>query len=222
MKEKIGIGFIGEPKNKTLYSEYNFYYEPVEKCTTWTKNKLLYQMINDECKHIFLLDEAVEILDNNIFNKYIEAAEKSGIKYLVYSGNYKIKNSIDYDGIGISFAEKVNKQFCYYHWNIFEEVGFFDGRYLQGILDQIDYTYRVCQKEFCAPWGWFADYEDSNKYIKQIQEPVDPEIYAQLYWNENQWFKYKHKEFYNKLSDTNHEIVIKKLEELKEQYGKNI
>lgn len=222
MKNKIGIGIIGTPKEYNNFKDYTYFVEPIEKCLTWTKNKLLYQLLNDDCDHIFLMDDTVEILDVCIFANYIDAAKKSGIWYLMYRGDYKVKNSIDYDGVGISFSDTINKQFCYYYKGIIKNVGFFDERYSTGLLEQIDYTYRVIQKGICPPWGWFADYENSNQFIKQLKKPGLLDLNQQNYWNENQWFKYKHKEFYNKLSDTNHEIVIKKLEELKEQYGKNI
>ena len=222
MKNKIGIGIIGDPKEYINLNDYIYFVEPVTKCITWSKNKLLYNLLNENCEHIFIMDDTIKILNYGVFDRYIEAASKSGIWYLIYSGDYKIKNAIDYNGIGIKFSETINKQFCYYYKGIIKNVGFFDERYSFGLLEQIDYTYRVMQKGLCPPWGWFADYEKSDQYIKQIKSPDLLDSNQQNYWNENQWFKHKYSEFYHKIPGANHEVAIKNLEELKKNYGKNI
>ena len=227
MNKKIGIGIINVTGDDVAALCDSFpivesiYNESIDKSTTWTKNSVIYKLINDGCDHIFLMDDTVKIKDKTVFDKYIETASKSGIWYLNYSGDYKIRNSIDYDGCGVSFSDTINKQFCYYYKGIFKNVGFFDERYSHGLLEQIDYTYRVCKKGLCPPWGWFADIENSNNYI-HANPPEKLDTNEQMYWRENQWFKHRNEQFYHLLPDTKEEDVMKVLEELKEKYAKDI
>lgn len=227
MNNKIGIGIINTTGNdptplcEKIPLVESVRIESIDKSSTWTKNSLLYKLINDDCAHMFLIKDTITIKDSSVFDKYIETASKSGIWYLNYSNTYKVRNSIDYDGCGVSFADTINNQFCYYYKGILKNVGFFDERYAYGLLDQIDYTYRVTQKKLCPPWGWFADIENSNNYIS-APSPGLIDNNQQIYWMENQWFKHRHKEFYHLLADTKEEDAIKTLEELKEQYAKII
>jgi hypothetical protein len=121
----------------------------------------------------------------------------------------------------VSFADTINNQFCYYYKGILKNVGFFDERYAYGLLDQIDYTYRVTQKKLCPPWGWFADIENSNNYIS-APSPGLIDNNQQMYWRENQWFKHRNEQFYHLLPDTKEDEAMKVLEELKEKYAKDI
>lgn len=227
MNNKIGIGIINTTGNDptaicdSLPLVESVRIESIDKSPTWTKNSLIYKLLNDECGHIFLMNDSVTVKDNTVFDKYIKTASKSGIWYLNYSNQYKIRNSIDYDGCGVSFADTINNQFTYYYKGIFQNIGFFDERYAHGLLEQIDYTYRVSQKKLCPGWGWFADIENSNNYLlAPTPELLDNN--QQIYWLENQWFKHRNKEFYHLLPDTKEEDLIKDLEVLKESYARDV
>lgn len=227
MNNKIGIGIINTTGNDTtplcnsLPLVESVHIESIDKSPTWTKNSLVYKLLGDDCGHIFLIKDSVTIKDPTVFKKYIDTASKCGIWYLNYSNTYKIRNSIDYDGFGVSFADTINNQFTYYYKGIFQNVGFFDERYAYGLLDQIDFTYRVSQKKLCPAWGWFADIENSNNYLS-APTPDLIDNNQQIYWMENQWFKHRNQQFYHLIPDTKEEDLIKDLEKIKEEYARNV
>jgi len=60
-----------------------------------SKNKLLKHLYDKGCDYIFILEDDMLILDNNVFNKYIEAHKASNIHHFNYGpGSPFIANKI--------------------------------------------------------------------------------------------------------------------------------
>ena len=49
-----------------------------------TKNDAIDYLFKQQCEHIFIVEDDTVIEDVNVFNKYIEASDASGIKHLNY------------------------------------------------------------------------------------------------------------------------------------------
>jgi hypothetical protein len=192
-------------------------------CISWCKNHLLRMMINDGHKHLFLIEDDIEVIDPTVFEKYIEAATKSGILSLSYKGYSKLRNTIDYDGIGISFAEEINRSFVYYPKSYIKTLGFFDERYDRSTIEHIDLTYRFCKAGILPPFGWFADLENSDKFLSTIPHTLTnktSEEYKQNYWYECNWFKHKYGNFHFQIKPPTDQVVLEHIEKLKNIYGK--
>lgn len=139
-------------------------------------NNILRKAVNEGYDHIFIVSDTIEILDGGVFDRYIRAAEESGIplfnfglsaipdKKGVLQPNSRVIFNYTPD-IGVTLNLDTTSSFSYLHRNVIDKVGFFDERY-KSVLEWADYTYRAVEAGYSSPWGWFADIAKSEKYLK--------------------------------------------------------
>lgn len=143
-----------------------------------SKNIALKYFLDKGYNHIFLLEDDVEIIDNNIFNFYINASKSTGIKHFNYAlhGNHNldvngyptIRKSVNYpDGTVIDLYPNVLGALSYFHLDVLKEVGLMDESFFNA-LEHVDHTLQICLKGFHPPFRWFADVKDSSKYLRDI------------------------------------------------------
>jgi hypothetical protein len=147
-----------------------------------SKNDALRFLISKGCQHIFLLEDDIRIVKDDVFKAYIEAAESSGIYHLNFAyhgpsnkdvtGRPKEKIRINFkNNISLSFHSHLAGAFSYYHHTILEKVGLIDERFVNA-YDHLDHTLQMIKSNLHPPFGWFADLADSDKYI----EDLDPDL----------------------------------------------
>ena len=240
MNDKIGIGVLCTHNNfdKTISSINTSHDIYVVSCSymdisdkhnikdsyvytqdtpkTWAKNRLIRMMLNDDCDHLFIIEDSVIIKNNNIFEKYIQAAKNSGIWCFLHS-NKEYQNDISYEDIKIGFSDELQNHLMYIFRGVIKNIGFFDERYDKGILETHDYVKRILDKGLLPGWCWFPDLYDSKEYIDtiEIEEPI-----GQDWWYENIWFGHKHKERSDDIKKLNDNKVLNNLNFIKENYSK--
>lgn len=142
------------------------------------KNKALEFLINQECEYIFLMEDDIEILDEKIFELYINASKSTGIKHfnfglhgnhnLDYLGRPNVRKTINYpDSLKINLYPNVLGAFSYYHIDVLKDVGLMDENFYNA-LEHVDHTYQISKKSYHPPFRWFADVEGSQIYLKDI------------------------------------------------------
>jgi GT2 family glycosyltransferase len=143
-----------------------------------SKNQALQHLLDKGCDHIFLIEDDMFIKDSSVFQKYIEASEKSGIQHFNFSQHgfaNKIRNNmgeitpnpkitIKYGDNGISFYQHCVGSFSYYSRKCLDDVGLMDERYYNA-CEHVDHTYEIIKKGYHPPFWWFADIENSWEYI---------------------------------------------------------
>lgn len=202
-------------KNQTPYKSHTY---NKNVCNAWAKNRLIRMMVNDECEHLFILEDGIKIQDKNVFNLYIEAASKSGLWTLLFKENQTPKNSIQYDTVGISFSKESCRSFFYIHRGVVKNIGFYDERYVHDYHEQTDLLYRILLKGLLPGWQWFPDLENSNNLLDFSAQTK--QLDQQKEYFEKIWFNFKNKTEYNTISVTSESEVIKKLETIKNTYAK--
>jgi len=142
------------------------------------KNMALKYLINENCEHIFLMEDDIEILDEKVFDLYINASKSTGIKHfnfglhgnhnLDYLGRPSIRTTVNYpDNIRINLYPNVLGAFSYYHKDALKKVGLMDETFYNA-LEHVDHTYQIIKKGYHPPFRWFADVEGSRSYLKDI------------------------------------------------------
>ncbi len=123
---------------------------------------LRYFTTKPDVTDIFIISDGVEILDDNIFEKYITASDITNLKLLCHdkSTTAKIKNTklqvkVDNDTT-INLNNSFNGMFVYLKKSVLERVGFFDERY-KSALEFIDFYKRCSDNGVTTQFGWFAD-----------------------------------------------------------------
>lgn len=142
------------------------------------KNIALNYLINEGCEHIFLMEDDIEIVDKNVFDAYIKSSASTGIKHFNFGlhGNHNlnenkvpiIRKTINYpDSTKVILYPNLLGAFSYYHIDTLNAVGLMDESFYNA-LEHVDHTYQIIKKHFHPPFRWFADIENSEKYLKDI------------------------------------------------------
>ena len=144
-----------------------------------SKNIALKNLIKSECKHIFLMEDDIEITNADVFDFYIKASKDTGIKHFNYglhgnhnllpNGKEHIRKTIKYPNtdISIDLYSNVLGAFSYYHIDVLKDIGLMDETFYNA-LEHVDHTYQIIKKGYHPPFRWFADVSKSKNYLKDI------------------------------------------------------
>jgi GT2 family glycosyltransferase len=161
-----------------------------------TKNKALKFLMENDCEHIFVLEDDCIISDNNIWEKYIKAYKVTGIPHFNYGPaspwnrkqddptligdlsrrkdakqntepNPRLK--IEHkNNITLCFYEHIVAMFTYFHRSVIERVGYLDETFYNA-WEHVEHTYRIIKAGLYSPFWFFADIENSENYIKEAE-----------------------------------------------------
>lgn len=142
-----------------------------------SKNILLRYFMDRDFDHLFLLEDDICITNPQVFEKYIKAAEVSGILHFNYGYHGANRDSngmphpfliIDYGhDVKIAFTSSVVGAFSYYHRIVIEKVGYMDERF-NNAVEHVEHTARIAREGFHPPFFWFADIDRSFDFIGEL------------------------------------------------------
>jgi glycosyltransferase involved in cell wall biosynthesis len=143
-----------------------------------SKNKALKYLLEKDCDFLFLLEDDIVIKDLNVFQKYIDTSNLSGIQHFNFAfhgndnynadGTPAIRLKVEYSkDIAICFYPNVYGAFSFYTKKCLDVVGLMDEEFYNAV-EHIDHTYEVYLKVMTSPFRWFADIADSEKYIEEL------------------------------------------------------
>ena len=178
-KTEIEYVVINDGKDKLPIYPINYIETDGYTGVAKAKNKALEYLIDNGCEHIFLMEDDVEIIDKNVFNFYINASKKSGIKHFNYGlhGNHNkthlgepnILRTIKYPNtdVSVDIYPNVLGAFSYYHIDTIKDVGLMDENFYNA-LEHVDHTYQIIKKGYHPPFRYFADVNGSRNFLKDI------------------------------------------------------
>tara|TARA_R110000772_G_scaffold267335_1_gene391115 strand:+ start:45 stop:875 length:831 start_codon:yes stop_codon:yes gene_type:complete len=175
-----------------------------------SKNKLLKHLYDKGCDYIFILEDDMLILDNNVFNKYIEAHKASNIHHFNYGPGspFNRKQNMEFDlhnrheldqhsepnprkiidygnDVKISLFQHTVAMFSFFTRKVIEEVGYIDEDFYNA-WEHVDHTYRIIKAGYHPPFWYFADLYDSHKFLTEAPEAIDNSSIAN---DSEQWKK---------------------------------
>jgi hypothetical protein len=171
------------------------------------KNNALKYLIETGCEHIFLMEDDIEILDQKVFNLYIEASNKTGIKHFNfglhgnhnrnYIGQPTPRKIVDYnDNCKIVLYPNILGAFSYYHIDTLNAVGLMDEQFYNA-LEHVDHSYQIIKAGYHPYFRWFADVDGAQDCLKDI---VPDHLNSKI----------RSEEDFMKLFMENHEKFVKK------------
>ena len=209
------------------------------------KNQALHYLVNSECDYIFLIEDDVVILDKNIFTYYINACKETGIQHFNYGpgtpfnrqqevhfdlhNRHELKQNtepsprliVDYGQTKISLYTHVAGMFSFFTKEVLENVGYMDEQFYNA-WDHVDHTYRIIKAGYHPPFWWFADIENSHKYIGEAENAINNSAIAKQTqkWIENvqkgrDYYLQKHGHYPNQPPLSTKEDVLTSLKKIK-------
>lgn len=181
------VDFVAVVKNKDIdYHENdpkflcisnNQYYEnvPGNPGIGFCKNILMRKLLDNNCQHIFIIEDDINIKNPDVFRKYIETAKNFKLEHLNFCRAFdSITQKYLYPFVTITglannlqLFTRLCGDFQYFTANALHTVGLFDERYVNA-LEHAEHTYRLSKANLYTPFNAFADIENSNEYIEDL------------------------------------------------------
>jgi GT2 family glycosyltransferase len=175
------------------------------------KNTAMKYLLEQGCEHIFIIEDDILLQTEEVFDKYIKASLVSGIKHLNYAlqgpANKKgakgfetledraLQESLTEpnprhimkytDDVELALYPNCVGAFSYYQREALEKIGLFDDFY-KNAWEHVDHTMEAFKKGYTTPYWWFADINNSGKYIKDIEGCIENSTIGHTdTWKEN-------------------------------------
>lgn len=189
----------GTPYESFVYPENaHIIQHETNKSVGQAKNSAIKYLLDEGCEHIFIIEDDILIQDENVFEKYIKTSLFSGIKHLNYAlqGPANKKGAKGFSNLGeraeqenlkdpnprqilkytediqVAFYPNCVGAFSYYQREVLEDIGGFDEFY-KNAWEHVDHTMKAYRKGYTTPYWWFADINESWKYIKDIEGCIE-------------------------------------------------
>ena len=183
-----------------------------------------------ECDHLFIIEDDVIILDENVFDLYIETANIFGIHHLNFekiAGNEKtLKYSYEApSGHSVGFYHNPQGAFSYFHSNIIKKLGYFDENYINA-FEHIDLEYNLAKNKVSSPFWYFPDVLHSDKLLTTIEGSDDnstitnKEQYKENWDKSASYFIKKHGFFTNNIQEIDKKLLPIFLMHLEKNYNR--
>jgi glycosyltransferase involved in cell wall biosynthesis len=202
------------------------------------KNTALRALIQAGCDHLFIIEDDILIKNPAVFEKYIQAAYKSGLYHFCYAlhgpanlkpdGTKNPRQVVDYgDGNEIAFYGNCVGGFCYYLKGVIRNVGYMDERF-KNAWEHVEHSYRIVKAGLLPLyWNW-PDLAKSDEYLAEIgSSEVQSVIRKTETWTRNMQagahlFKHLHGYFPTEVPDGTPEELLEKLKAIQKNYSKQM
>lgn len=191
------------------------------------KTTAINYLMEKGCQHIFLMEDDILIKDENVFKEYIRHSLISGIKHLNFAlhgpankkggqGFRTLEDRKDSEGepnprmiipynngdeknnnVTIALYPNCVGAFSYYYRPVLEDIGGFDPAF-KNAWEHVEHTYQAIKKGYHPAFWYFADINESWKYLTDIPNSIAESTIARTpTWNDNfrkgtMWYKKKH------------------------------
>ena len=160
------------------------------------KNTALKYLMEKGCEHIFLMEDDMLIKDDSVFERYILNSMSTGIKHYNYAlhgpankmsgvafSNLEDRKDVDGepnprivveygDGTVLCMYPNCVGAFSYYHRSVIDKIGYFDTGY-KNAWEHVDHTLVAIKHWMHPPFWYFADIDESWKYLSDIPGSID-------------------------------------------------
>lgn len=144
-----------------------------------SKNKAMQYLLDKDCDYIFIIEDDMRIMREDIFDAYIQASKETGIQHFLFayhgpankagvSGGKPVpRRIIEYpSGLKISLNQHCVGAFCMYTKQSLLDVGLFDENF-NNAFEHVHHSYMLCKKSYCVEYWWWPDLANSLDYINE-------------------------------------------------------
>lgn len=205
-----------------------------------SKNHAMQYLLDKGCEHIFIIEDDIFIINDNIFSRYISAAQESGIWHFMFGyhgpankdGETKLPTPrlrMKYNNdVTLLFNRHCVGAFCYYHKNILKHVGLMDERYVNA-WEHVSHSLKIVESGLLPGYWWWPDVENSWDYLGEqacSEEVEKGAIRKREDWSNNvamgvEVFRELHNYLPVSVPDTTEDEIAKRLNTIKERYSKS-
>lgn len=144
---------------------------PLSENVAKEKNKALREMLKTDRDYFFLVEENCKVLDESVYDKFIEVCKATGIETLMWPQPQNPRLPFELDKY-ISYYKDFDSEFAMYTRKVVETVGFLDEEMPPNTWQELEYAKRIGDMGLSSPFGIFAAPKDVDKYF-EITKPND-------------------------------------------------
>tara|TARA_R110002050_G_scaffold6130_10_gene25997 strand:+ start:338 stop:1159 length:822 start_codon:yes stop_codon:yes gene_type:complete len=205
-----------------------------------SKNEAMKLLLEKGCEHIFIMEDDIFVMNDNVFSKYIKAAQESGVWHLMFGYHGPANKNPDtklpvprlvmkYDnGVSLAFNRHCVGAFCYYHKAVLNNVGLMDERYINA-WEHVSHSLSIVEAGLLPGYWWWPDIANSWDYLGEqacSEEIEKGAIRKRPDWSDNiqmgvKVFKEKHNHLPVSVPDTTEDEIAKRLNTIKERYSRS-
>lgn len=163
--------------DKALLSDTN-------KGVAHNKNKAIKYLLEQGCKHIFLIEDDILIKNPKVCQAYIEFAKQHKLQHMNFALHGEMNKgrgflyheeqtdgSIDHM---IVYPECVGA-FSYYTDEVIQVCGYMDEN-LKNAWEHVWHTLQISEKGYTTPFWFFVDHPASDKLLKEIPGSIENSV----------------------------------------------
>lgn len=129
-------------------------------------------MLKTDKDYFFLVEDNCKVLDDQVYEKFIETSEATGIHALMWArGGINKRIGFDEDRY-IQYYTDFVSSFSMFTRKAVEKVGFFDEKMPPNTWQELEYAKRIGDVELGTPFGLFAAPRGVDQYF-EITTPKD-------------------------------------------------
>lgn len=164
-----------DPEN-LVDNQRSFYYHIKDDLGVgFCKNTAIkHLLIKEQCTHIFLIEDDINIKNDDVFSIYINTAKEFNLEHLNFSMAWdsitqqylKQQYIIQKNNYALGISNRLCGDFSYFTANSLLHVGLFDAKHYINAMEHIEHTYRVAIDGYTTPFYAFADVANSIDLIE--------------------------------------------------------
>lgn len=144
------------------------------KTVVYGKNALIRFFLNNTTEdYLFIIEDDIKVLDNDVFNRYIDVSNKYSIPHMNFNRPVEEAGEVVYNfNKDVKVSERVHGCFQFFTRRCLEKVGLMNTNLCHNCWEHIEHTARIHRAFRYQPNFWhFPDLIDSNEYLKHQRIP---------------------------------------------------
>ena len=143
-----------------------------------SKNRALKEALKSIYDHFFLVEDIIKVNDDNIYQRFIETHQKTGIHCLMWANAVPNKRVEFNEDKNIDYWSDFAPCFTYYTREAIEKVGLFDEEMPNNTWQDVEHAKRIGDVGLSTPFGMFASpkivfglevTDDRGKWINRLK-----------------------------------------------------
>jgi hypothetical protein len=195
------------------------------------KNNAIRTLINRGCEHLFLIENDILIKTPEVWQKYVDTANASGITHLNFGYHGPANRTSDYskpnpryiveypNNVKVALNMHSVGAFSYFNSKFIKQAGVHD-EYFRNAWEHVELCQRGIAKGLLPAFWWFPDVEGSDDMLAEIPGSIqNSSITHTEKWTDNMkrgadYYRKKHGVSAVENSDTPLQTVLEKLKNI--------
>jgi hypothetical protein len=136
------------------------------------KNRALKEALTTDKDYFFLIEDNCKVLDNKVYQIFIDTSKKTGIEALMWARGSLNKRLPFGDDPHVDYWSDFVSSFSMFTRNVVEKAGFMDEKMPPNTWQDLEYAKRIGDMGLSSPFGVFAAPKDVDEYFS-ITKPKD-------------------------------------------------